>query len=361
MRGSLEARGVDTRYVIEAADRATGVTVVMSYGEDRANVTYPGAMEALRFADLDPEIFLSARHIHLSSLFMQPGLLADIVPILRAAHDGGATVSLDTQWDPAEEWRIDCREVLPLIDVFMPNEAELTALAHAASLDEAIGSVRPWLRRAMIVKRGSRGSVLVTAGGECREVGALLNREAVDTIGAGDSFNAGFIRCFVRGGSLGECQDAGNLTGAISTTAAGGTGAFADREAAVRTARERFGKTTESGLIMHIRERLKGVSGRRNGGPRHQFLQFRDADGRPEGRPGGRCSGLAATSRAGSIDHMGLEQAVRMGRQGLADYGLEGWIHLDHGPSVEPGAALPGGRIRLGDDRRQRAAFRGRM
>lgn len=164
------------------------------------------------------------------------------MPILRAAHDGGATVSLDTQWDPAEEWRIDCREVLPLIDVFMPNEAELTALAHAASLDEAIGSVRPWLRRAMIVKRGSRGSVLVTAGGECREVGALLNREAVDTIGAGDSFNAGFIRCFVRGGSLGECQDAGNLTGAISTTAAGGTGAFADREAAVRTARERFGK-----------------------------------------------------------------------------------------------------------------------
>lgn len=242
VRGSLEARGVDTRYVIEAADRATGVTVVMSYGEDRANVTYPGAMEALRFADLDPEIFLSARHIHLSSLFMQPGLLADIVPILRAAHDGGATVSLDTQWDPAEEWRIDCREVLPLIDVFMPNEAELTALAHAASLDEAIGSVRPWLRRAMIVKRGSRGSVLVTAGGECREVGALLNREAVDTIGAGDSFNAGFMRCFVRGGSLGECQDAGNLTGAISTTAAGGTGAFADREAAVRTARERFGK-----------------------------------------------------------------------------------------------------------------------
>lgn len=242
VRGSLEARGVDTRYVIEAADRATGVTVVMSYGEDRANVTYPGAMEALRFADLDPEIFLSARHIHLSSLFMQPGLLADIVPILRAAHDGGATVSLDTQWDPAEEWRIDCREVLPLIDVFMPNEAELTALAHAASLDEAIGSVRPWLRHAMIVKRGSRGSVLVTAGGECREVGALLNREAVDTIGAGDSFNAGFIRCFVRGGSLGECQDAGNLTGAISTTAAGGTGAFADREAAVRTARERFGK-----------------------------------------------------------------------------------------------------------------------
>ena len=73
VRGSLEARGVDTRYVIEAADRATGVTVVMSYGEDRANVTYPGAMEALRFADLDPEIFLSARHIHLSSLFMQPG------------------------------------------------------------------------------------------------------------------------------------------------------------------------------------------------------------------------------------------------------------------------------------------------
>lgn len=36
-----------------------------------------------------------------------------------------------------------------------------------------------------------------------------------------------------------------------------------------------------------------------------------------------------------SINYMGLEQAVGMGRRAIADYGVEGWIHLDHGGSVE--------------------------
>lgn len=240
VRRSLDARGVDTRYVIESEHAATGATLVLSYGEDRANVTYPGAMEQLHYADLDPELFRMTRHIHISSLFMQPGLLADIGPILRAAHDNGVTVSLDTQWDPSETWKLDCREVLPLVDVFMPNESELKALTCSTTLDEAIDRVRPFLRRAMVVKCGSRGSILVASDGTRRAIGALLNPHAVDTIGAGDSFNAGFVSRFIRGASLEACQDMGNIMGAISTTAAGGTGAFADRESIERTARQHF-------------------------------------------------------------------------------------------------------------------------
>ena len=70
---------------------------------------------------------------------------------------------------------------------------------------------------------------------------AMLNSQVVDTIGAGDSFNAGFISQFVQGRSLEDCQRYGNMTGAVSTTAAGGTGAFVSREAVEKVARERFG------------------------------------------------------------------------------------------------------------------------
>lgn len=245
VRRSLEGHGVDTRYVIESEDCATGATVVMNYGEDRANVTYAGAMARMRLSDLDPSLFAQTRHVHLSSLFMQPGLMADLGDLLRMAKDGGATISLDTQWDPSEKWDFDYEELLPLVDLFLPNDKELMALTRCTALDDAIARVTPCLGNAAVVKCGSRGSVLVRREGASIPLAACLNRNVVDAIGAGDSFNAGFIHAFVQGRSLEECQRIGNLTGAVSTTAAGGTGAFQSQEHVVRTAREVFGQTIE--------------------------------------------------------------------------------------------------------------------
>lgn len=242
VKRSLRDKGVDTRFVIESDACATGATIVMNYGEDRANLTYQGAMDRMRFADVDKELFALTRHIHLSSVFMQSGLMQDLGELLRYARSQGVTVSLDTQWDPAETWNFDYRTLLPLVDVFLPNEKELMALTRRATVDEAIREVVPYLGNAAVVKCGSRGSLLVRRDGSVHVLDACLNRHVVDAIGAGDSFNAGFVRCFVQGRPLEECQRLGNLIGAVSTTAAGGTGAFASREAVVRTAREVFGQ-----------------------------------------------------------------------------------------------------------------------
>ncbi|MCM1150601.1 MAG: carbohydrate kinase family protein [Alistipes sp.] len=239
---SLREKKVDTRFLVKSDACATGATVVMSYDEDRANLTYQGAMDRLRLRDLDPALFEQTRHIHISSIFMQSGLRSDLEELLRTARDKGVTVSLDTQWDPTEEWALDYRQLLPLIDLFMPNEKELLALTRRSTLDDAIAEIKPCLGRAAIVKCGSRGSLLVRKEGAEHPLPAFLNRDVVDTIGAGDSFNSGFIHAFVQGRPLEECQRTGNLTGAVSTTAAGGTGAFADRETAIRTALDRFGE-----------------------------------------------------------------------------------------------------------------------
>ena len=131
---SLQAKGVDTKYLIHG-NTPTGATICMNYDEDRANLTYQGAMDVMGFDDIAPEVFAEAKHIHLSSLFMQSGLLRDIHKVLDAAAANGATVSLDTQWDPMETWKLDYRTVLPKVTVFLPNEKELQALTGADNLE----------------------------------------------------------------------------------------------------------------------------------------------------------------------------------------------------------------------------------
>ena len=238
---SLQARGVDTSYLIHG-DTPTGATICMNYGEDRANLTYQGAMDVMGFGDISPDVFEKAGHVHLSSLFMQSALLRDIHKVLDAAAANGVTVSLDTQWDPMETWALDYRSVLPKVTIFLPNEKELQALTGAADLEGAIAAVLPYLGRAMVVKCGSKGSILVRKDGTRTFLPAFLNREVVDAIGAGDSFNSGFISAFVKGLPLEECQRTGNLTGAVNTTAAGGTGAFVSLAAVRKVCKEKFGQ-----------------------------------------------------------------------------------------------------------------------
>jgi sugar/nucleoside kinase (ribokinase family) len=120
----------------------------------------------------------------------------------------------------------------------MPNEQELKALTGASSLEKALDVVRPYIN-VLVVKMGSKGSLVVTKDGE-KNLPAMLNRNVVDAIGAGDSFNSGFITAFVQGKDLEYCQFLGNLTGAINTTAAGGTGAFTSKKAVEEAALKYF-------------------------------------------------------------------------------------------------------------------------
>ena len=241
VRTSLEAKGVATHFIGEG-DTPTGATICMSYGEDRANLTYQGSMDVMGFDQIDKSVFTLSKHIHLSSLFMQSALLRDIHKVLDAAAENGCTVSLDTQWDPMEKWALDYPKVLPKITVFMPNEKELCALTGKAQLEDAIAEVLPCLGGIMLVKCGSKGSLLVKKDGSRKLLPAFLNKDVVDAIGAGDSFNSGFVSAFVKGLPPEECQKTGNLTGAVNTTAAGGTGAFTSLEDVRRICKERFGQ-----------------------------------------------------------------------------------------------------------------------
>lgn len=237
---SLQQKGVDTRYLIRQNRYATGATICMSYDEDRANLTYQGAMDYMGLADINPDVFRQTKHIHISSIYMQSGVKRDLMKILELCRENGVTTSLDSQWDPAEKWDLDYKAVLPLVTVFMPNETELKFLTRSETLEEAIEKIRPYTNAA-VIKCGSKGSILVRKGEPDRKQAALLNKNVVDCIGAGDSFNSGFLTRFAAGDALDRCQEYGNMTGAVNTTAAGGTTAFTCREDVERIGRERFG------------------------------------------------------------------------------------------------------------------------
>ena len=224
----LEAAGVDLSRVIAAAGSVqTGVTVLLHHGGTRHILTYPGLMAEMRAEELDVEYLASGRHFHVSSLFLQKALRPDLPALCRELKGRGLTVSLDTNDDPEDEWGEPLEELLGIVDVFLPNEDEAKRITQTDDADAALAALA---RRVPVVaiKCGRRGS-LVQAG-EQRWVAAPRSVEPVDTIGAGDSFNAGFLKGYLEGISLLECAELGNETAALSTLRPGGTEAFRDRE-----------------------------------------------------------------------------------------------------------------------------------
>ena len=143
--------------------------------------------------------------------------------LLRRLKHAGLTISLDTNDDPDDRWSSPLAEVLPYVDIFFPSEDELCRMTLCSDLDAAVQAlpVRPPI---IVVKCGSRGS-RVYEQGRATDV-APLRVVPLDTIGAGDSFDAGFLRAYLLSKDTITCARIGNITGALSTQASGGTEAF---------------------------------------------------------------------------------------------------------------------------------------
>ncbi len=220
---SLESKGVNTSGILRSSNVSTGATIVLNFGEDRAMVTHPGAMANFSMDDIPDKVWTQSKHLHVSSIFLQPALKNEIVKLYRKAKALGLTTSLDPQWDPAEKWDIDFKSLLAYVDVFLPNAKELEHITKIKNIKAAARSL-PTVN-IVVVKNGGEGACLWD-GKEFLDQPSFLNSEVVDSIGAGDSFDAGFIHKFIQQRPLRECLEFAALTGAVNTTRAGGTTAF---------------------------------------------------------------------------------------------------------------------------------------
>jgi ribokinase len=224
VRDELAASGVDTSWIRTDPDVSSPVTVVLSAG-DRAILTYPGTLGATGPEVVDADLLARVRHVHSASMFLQPKLAPHLPDVFRRARSAGATCSLDTNWDPAERWSGVLR-VLEHTDVLLPNAAELLALTGQPDLDDAARSVVS-LGCAVALKNGAGGAMLWTEKDTVTEPAPPV--DAVDTTGAGDSFDAGFISGMLDGLGGRRCLQRAVLCGSLSTRSFGGTAAQATR------------------------------------------------------------------------------------------------------------------------------------
>ena len=219
----LNRYGVSTDHVYADHQLTTGVTVALSGRSDRAFVTYPGTIDSVEAEEVTDDLLAASEHMHVGSYFLQSKLRAGIVDLFKRARKAGVTISLDTGYDPHENWNEGIHEVLPLVDIFLPNEVEAANITGQHDLEaasRALAEIVPLV----VVTLGEKGCLGVRRD-EAIHVPAF-DIEVFDTTCCGDAFNAGLLQAWRRGKALAECLQQGNAAGAL---VAGGTGNAAER------------------------------------------------------------------------------------------------------------------------------------
>lgn len=219
MLDEMSKRGVDVSNVIIRADGQTGLSVILNDQADRAILTHPGLIADLQASDISDELLRQSRHLHVASYFLQTRLQSDLPNLFRRAHSFGVTTSLDTNYDPSEKW-IGFDELLSVTNVFLPNEKEAVSLTGESNVDLAADRLGSRVE-ALGIKLGAEGALGVRNGARVRVASIPVN--VVDTVGAGDSFDAGFLYGYLNSWSLEKTLRLACVCGALSTQQAGGT------------------------------------------------------------------------------------------------------------------------------------------
>jgi sugar/nucleoside kinase (ribokinase family) len=218
----LGEAGIGLDAIVRDARAKTGVTVSITAAHDRALVTYPGAMATFVVDDLPDGLFASPGHLHVSSFYLQSGMRRSWPIVFENARAAGCTISLDPGCDPANAWDADLVALLPLVDVLLPNEVELQGLTGKADPVEAIRQLANG-HTLTVAKLGARGAMAIVDDQPLLVAPPPIR--PLDTTGAGDSFNAGFLHAWLQGQSVRAALRSGVACGALSTQGLGGVAA----------------------------------------------------------------------------------------------------------------------------------------
>jgi sugar/nucleoside kinase (ribokinase family) len=217
---ALRDAGIDVNSLQPDPALRTGVTASLSTVQDRALVTFPGAMAELSTEEIEDRWLKQVDHLHVSSYYLQKALRPGCRALFARATAAGLTTSLDPGFDPEQRWEDDLLDTLKEVDIFLPNEEELLAISRHSDIEQALSAVQNG-RTQTIVKRGRRGCSSLHED-QWVHVPAYAV-EAIDSTGAGDSFDAGFLHAWLREWTWLDCMRWGNACGSLSTRGIGGT------------------------------------------------------------------------------------------------------------------------------------------
>ena len=199
----------------------TDISTHINLKQNRGIMTYLGSIDAVGPDDLAHVPLESFRHWHVASFFLLEKMRPHWTGWFERVRRADKTISLDPNWDPDGKWT-NVRELLPLVDVFLPNAAEAMAISGERSV-KAAGRSLSRDCPLVVVKCGKEGAVAFR-GGERLDpmMQAAAGAHIADTTGAGDSFDAGFLRAWLLRKPLERCLELGVRCGSMSLSALGG-------------------------------------------------------------------------------------------------------------------------------------------
>jgi sugar/nucleoside kinase (ribokinase family) len=223
----LGESGVELSRVRRLPGKTTGLTVILPQRKQRFILTYPGTMYDLTERELELSYLFSAKHLHVSSYYLQKGIRPHLIEIYRKAKEAGLSTSLDTNDDPEDRWSGDIQLLFKYVDILLPNEREACKLAQTNDVERA-AHVLSQKVPILVIKRGSQGAMVLANKEKFSAFPPVV--DMADPIGAGDTFDAGFVHQYIRGAKIEDCLKFANMVGALSVTRAGGTEAFRDAQ-----------------------------------------------------------------------------------------------------------------------------------
>ena len=222
VRRLLDDLGVDRSLIREHPYPLPQVTVGLSFPADRAFVT--------RFQRPDhapdlPTILRrhSAKHLHVCSFLAA----LETPEAATVAHAAGMTVSMDPGWDEVALHDPKLAAMVAELDLFLPNRAELCHIARTEDVALAVSNISATMQHGIVIlKQGAEGATAFDIDGTERVYNRALPVTPIDTTGAGDAFDAGFLYAHISGQPIETCMRYGAVCGGLSTTRPGGIDAL---------------------------------------------------------------------------------------------------------------------------------------
>lgn len=241
IRADLAADHVDTTPLRSDPEEPSGVAVgLVREDGKRCFITVRGAGSRYCAADLADIPWSSYPYVHINGYFQFPALEPDLPALLERARAAGCVISFDTaSWDASGRWFESIRPFAKYIDYFFANDAQLAQLTHCARPEEAARFLLSQGVGNVIAKLGGSGSISFGADGSAVSAAAYPIR-AVDTTGAGDSFDAAYMLGVSLGWDTRSCAEFANTVAGLNCTRLGATAGVPDFKTALRLARENY-------------------------------------------------------------------------------------------------------------------------
>lgn len=219
----LNGHGAGTDKILIEESRDTGVTISLSYAEDKIQISSVEMVKKFNISDIIFEGLVNIKHVHFSSYYMMNALQDDYINIIKGIKKryGNITFSMDTNDDPSNKWSSEIYNILPHIDIFFVNKKEALMITKKENIDDALEKLSKTVKT-VVIKLGIEGYMAKNNGTFYK--GNPLNVDFKDSTGAGDNFDAGFIYGFLNNMGPVKSLNIGNICGAKSVEYLGGAG-----------------------------------------------------------------------------------------------------------------------------------------